>query len=250
MDNRTQKIPDSVPRAIRRRSENGHLPVINTGRPFGHIDPQVRAIDFAAWICSCGMEIILDGKYIYKNYPDPRICTLMRDTVRDCRMQVLYEAQDGKLLTDGANSAHEIAVIEINRLKEKGCMSQDIGSMEVPSSIKFVTFDGPGCRRDEFIHRATPYFACTERAYTMLELVPKGFSKATGMDLLLQYLHLPREDTLVIGDSTNDLPMFSAAAHTVCMGEDMEELKQEAEYVTDTVLEDGIEKALQHYHLI
>ena len=49
------------------------------------------------------------------------------------------------------------------------------------------------------------------------------------------------------GDSTNDLPMFQTAAHSVCMGSGMEEAKQAAEYVTAPLLEDGVEKAMKHY---
>ena len=48
----------------------------------------------------------------------------------------------------------------------------------------------------------------------------------------------------------NDLPMFSMAKHKVCMSNGMEELKIQADFITDTVLNDGIEKALLHYHLI
>lgn len=44
--------------------------------------------------------------------------------------------------------------------------------------------------------------------------------------------------------------MFRAAAHTVCLGGGMEEVKAVAEYVTAPVMEDGIEKALAHFGLI
>ena len=67
---------------------------------------------------------------------------------------------------------------------------------------------------------------------------------------LLKHLGIPKEQTLAIGDSTNDIPMFEVAEHTVCMGNGMEELKDRAEYITASVLEDGIEKALRHYGLI
>ena len=84
----------------------------------------------------------------------------------------------------------------------------------------------------------------------MYELVLKGYSKAAGMQRILDYLNVDPQHTYAIGDSTNDLPMFRLAAHTVCMGGGTEEVKQCVEYVTAPVLEDGIEKALQHYGLI
>ncbi len=84
----------------------------------------------------------------------------------------------------------------------------------------------------------------------MIELILKGCSKAGGMERILRELGAAREDTLAIGDSTNDLPMFQFAGHTACMGGGMAELKAQSEFITDTVLNDGIEKALQHYGLI
>ena len=82
------------------------------------------------------------------------------------------------------------------------------------------------------------------------ELVLKGFSKAGGMETILNRLGADREQTMAIGDSTNDLPMFALAAHSVCLGNGAEEAKAVCEYVTADVMDDGIEKALIHYGLI
>lgn len=43
---------------------------------------------------------------------------------------------------------------------------------------------------------------------------------------------------------------FDIAAHTVCLGGGMEEVKAVAEYVTAPVMENGIEKALAHFGLL
>ena len=250
VDDRTQKIPASTGEAVARLREKGHIPVVNTGRPYSHIDPRVRNMAFAGYVCGCGMEVILNEQYLYQNYPDTALCTFIRDTVRDCRMQVLYEAQGGAILTDGELSTHKFEVMEVNRMQKKGFPVMEIDSLGKPTFIKLVTFDGPGCRREEFKAKMEPYYTCIERGYTMLELVKKGCTKAKGMEILMDHLGISREETLAIGDSTNDLPMFSMAKHTVCMGGGMEELKAQAEYITAPVLEDGIFKALSHYGLI
>ena len=84
----------------------------------------------------------------------------------------------------------------------------------------------------------------------MVEYVLKGCSKAGGIHMVLRTTGCPREQCLAIGDSTNDLPMFQAAGHTVCMGNGMAELKEKAEYITAGVMEGGIAQALAHYGLI
>lgn len=250
VDDRTQIIPQSVRGAITALAERGHIPVINTGRPYSHIDPRIRQMDFAGYVCGCGMEVILNGKTIYQNFPDTALCTFVRDRVRALKMQVLYEAEGGTILTDGSLSTNRFEIMECRRMEKKGFPVREIDSLQEPKFIKLVTFDGEGSRHEEFKKQMEPYFTCIERGYTMLELVKKGCTKAKGMDILLSHLNVSREDTLAIGDSTNDLPMFESAGHTVCMGGGMEQLKEKAEYITDTVLEDGIEKALRHYGLI
>ena len=44
--------------------------------------------------------------------------------------------------------------------------------------------------------------------------------------------------------------MFRIAAHTACLGGGMEDLKAVSEFVTAPVLEDGIQKALEHFGLL
>ena len=84
----------------------------------------------------------------------------------------------------------------------------------------------------------------------MYELVLKGFTKAAGMQRILEHLGAALQDTCAIGDSTNDIPMFRFAAHSACLGGGSEPARQAAEFVTAPVLEDGIEKALVHFGLI
>ena len=121
---------------------------------------------------------------------------------------------------------------------------------EHPRFMKFLTWDAPGCRRQEFLTAMEPWFTAIDRKNTAVEYVKKGCSKAGGMELLLKALGVSREDSLAIGDSTNDLSMFRTAGHTVCMGGGAEELKALSDYVTAPVMEDGIAKALKHFGLV
>lgn len=250
VDEETQLIPESTVRAVEKLKDRGHIAVVNTGRPLSHIDPRVRAMAFSGWVCGCGMEVSLNGQWLYRNAPDPELCRYVLRSVRECGMQVLFETEDGAILTDGEHSVHPTAILEVTRMRSKGFEIIEIDDLPQPKFMKLVTYDWPGCKREEFIRRMEPYFTCIDRGSTMIELVRKGCSKAAGMEALLHHLGVPKEQTVAIGDSTNDLPMFGVAGHTVCLGGGMEELKAEAEYITDTVMNDGIEKALIHFGLI
>lgn len=249
VDEQTQIIPESAVRAVEALGKNGHLAVVNTGRPFGHIDPRVRKMAFGGWICGCGMEIYLNGQWLRRCYPDKALCRYVVESVRECGVSVMYEDRDS-LYLDGRWSYGPGDQEEAERLRRKGLPVLEMSELPEPTFMKFITHDLPGCDREVFLSRMEPYFTCIERGNSMVEYVLKGNSKAGGMEILLSTLGIDQENTLAIGDSTNDLPMFAAAHHTVCMGGGMEELKAKAEFITASVLDDGIEKALKHFELI
>lgn len=250
VDEETQAIPESTIRAVEQLKKNGHIAVVNTGRPFAHIDPRVRAMDFSGWVCSCGMELWLNGTCVRRDFPSLELCCYVRDSVRECGMDVLYETVDGAILTDHPHSSHPVAVLEVDRMRAKGFAISQIDDRIDPTFVKGMAYGAPNCDREEFLRRMEPYFTCIDRGNTLIEFVLKGCSKAGGMKDLLTILNCPREQTLAIGDSTNDLTMFAAAGHTVCMGGGAAEVKAAVEYVTANVMDDGIEKALRHFGLI
>ena len=210
IDDKTHKIPASAVGAVERLVEQGHIPIINTGRPFYQVDKRVMGMAFRGFACGCGMEVRLDGKHSY----------------------------------------HPIMSREVERLQKAGHPIHQLAEEGQPDFVKFVTFAGEGGDVAGFKGEMGADYTIIDRENGMYELVLKGFSKAAGMERILSRLGADPEDTLAIGDSTNDLPMFALAKHTVCMGGGMEEVKAMCEYVTDTVMNDGIEKALKHYGLI
>ncbi len=111
IDDDTQIIPQSAKDAVSQLRKNGHIPVVNTGRPYSHVDPRIKAMDFAGFICACGMEILLEGQWLVRRRPKPEICRQIRQAVQDCNMQVLFEADDG-MVRDGEYSSCAIACKE------------------------------------------------------------------------------------------------------------------------------------------
>lgn len=52
-------------------------------------------------------------------------------------------------------------------------------------------------------------FTIIHREGDFMEVVPKGFNKATGIQKICEILGVSHEDTYSFGDSTNDLDMLS-----------------------------------------
>ncbi|MFK4146171.1 HAD family hydrolase [Streptomyces sp. NPDC004065] len=79
----------------------------------------------------------------------------------------------------------------------------------------------------------------------VVELLPLGLSKATGLSLAARRLGLGPRDTLAFGDMPNDIPMFAWASRGVAMANAHRELKAVADEVTASNEEDGIAVVLE-----
>lgn len=250
IDEQSQLIPPSAVRAIERLTQNGHVAVVNTGRPYGHIDPRIYTMAFNAYVCACGMEVRYQGKRVHYAYPNGAKRAFAMAAVEKFGMLPIYEDSDRTVIMDSRKAGHPYIQKEILCMGRKGCNVLDAAKLSDFSFQKFVTFDGEESHREAFIAEIQKEYDVIVREESLLEMVMPGASKASGMQILLDVLGASREDTLAIGDSNNDLPMFHFARHSASMGAGSEELKTISEFVTAPVMEDGLEKALQHFGLI
>lgn len=249
VDEATQIIPVSAIEAIRKLAAAGHIPVVNTGRPYSHVDRRIRELPFAGFICAGGQEILLQGRWLKKQTVPMQWLPEIIQLVRKNGLQVVYEA-DGGFYLDGENSAHHPEIqIQSDLVRRNGCFVRDVSDGITHPVVKFCTFDAPGCDRLAFVEQIQERFEYINRR-GMAEFILKGNSKAAGMEAVLSALNCPREQTMAFGDSGNDLPMLGAVAIGICMGNGVQEAKETADFVTKTVLEDGIAYALKHYKMI
>jgi hydroxymethylpyrimidine pyrophosphatase-like HAD family hydrolase len=72
-----------------------------------------------------------------------------------------------------------------------------------------------------------------------LDLAPKGVNKASGLRYVARELGVDAADVLAIGDGRNDLEMLRWAGRGVAMGQAIEEVKEAADAVTDSVYDEG-----------
>ena len=69
----------------------------------------------------------------------------------------------------------------------------------------------------------------------IVEIVPKGVSKANGLAMLLKKLKIKNDEIAVIGDSFNDIPMLEMTPHSYVMSRAHNDVKQKANKVVDHV---------------
>lgn len=86
------------------------------------------------------------------------------------------------------------------------------------------------------IYRSAPFF---------IEVMADGIDKAYSLRALLDTLQIAQEELIAFGDGYNDLSMIEYAGMGVAMANAVEEVKQKANYITDSNDEEGIAKYLE-----
>ena len=123
----------------------------------------------------------------------------------------------------------------------------------------YGTFEGEKCSyfRDHNVD-FHPHYGFMITAFDLAPYMAHEFTwdhvenpdKGTVLTYVADHLNISTDDCYAFGDSNNDISMFKAAGHGIAMGNACDELKEIAEYVTDSVNDDGIYHAFKHYHLI
>ena len=93
---------------------------------------------------------------------------------------------------------------------------------------------------DLYIVKSTPYF---------LEFSNPEASKKCAVEFLQNYWELKKEEILTIGDQNNDIALLQAGGLKIAMGNATDELKEIADYITESVYEDGFVKAMEKFCL-
>ncbi|TYR80834.1 HAD family phosphatase [Priestia megaterium] len=90
------------------------------------------------------------------------------------------------------------------------------------------------------VMRSKPYF---------LEFTEVGVTKGTSLNFLIQQLGITRDEVIAMGDSYNDLAMIEFAGLGVAMGNAPDDIKEKANYITDTNMNDGVAKVVEEFVL-
>ncbi|CAI0409537.1 unnamed protein product [Linum tenue] len=81
----------------------------------------------------------------------------------------------------------------------------------------------------------------------MLEIVPVGTSKGSGIQILLDHLGVKAEEIMAIGDGENDIEMLQLAALGIALSNGVEKTKAVADVIGVSNDEDGVADAIYRY---
>ena len=239
-------IPESAVTGIRRARGKGHLMFINTGRCFQNVEMRFREVGFDGYVCGCGLNIYCEGQELLY-VPMPRY--VKEEVLAQARftgVEILFESRTGVAYDLTRPLRNKEAVSLYNSFVERG---YDLSIAPEDTDFvadKFVIWFHEQAQLEEFRKVSDRYFTCIDRGGFFREFVPHGYSKATGLQFVLDHYGLALEDAYGFGDSNNDLAMLQYLKNSVVMGSaDSKELLASAFFVTEPASRDGIYHALE-----
>ncbi|KWU54064.1 Cof-type HAD-IIB family hydrolase [Priestia megaterium] len=92
-------------------------------------------------------------------------------------------------------------------------------------------------------------FEISNSSLTNLEINALGINKAKGIMTVCERLGISMDEVIAMGDSLNDMAMIEAAGCGIAMGNAQEAVKEAADWVTDTNVNNGVAKAISQWVL-
>lgn len=243
----SHQIPPSTILALTQAKANGHKVFIATGRP------PIIITNLGA------IEHLIDG-YVTTN---GALC-FVGDEVVSCKHIPADEAR--LVVEDSIEKNYGVIVIgekDVAVLDPKGDVDMifrqhlAVENLNLAKPVEYVL--------QQRIMQITPFFdkdyeqklmqrlpGCTSGRWhpAFTDITALGADKGEGVLAMARHLGFDPKYTMAFGDGGNDTSMIRTAGVGVAMGNAIDDLKKEADFVTTSVDEDGILNALRHYGLI
>lgn len=241
---RTHSVPESARLAIHRLRECGIKVFIATGRLLCHTDA-VGDLEVDGYVTvNGGCCLTASGEIIYEQaFPQQLL-----DKVFELQEQYGFQSAvmtQKNMYIDHISPAVKTIADMINIYPEVADVRQVAATQPVLQMCPYV---GPELEQEIMPH--LPECVQSRWIDLFMDINLKGIDKAVGARKVMEYYGLTMDEAMAFGDGGNDLALVRAVAVGVAMGNACDELKAEADYVTSSVDEDGVQRALEYFELI
>ncbi|MCC8251170.1 HAD family hydrolase [Saccharothrix luteola] len=240
-----EDVAPAVRAAIGRAVDHGAHVVLSTGRSLvgtrpiiddlGLRDTTAICSNGAVWWDTTTREVIRKVEFD----PGPsveRLRALLPDSVFAVELTGVGNLSFGRF-PDGDlwGEVREVSYGELVATATSRLVMRWVGRTPEELALRMLDVDLPGVT------------ASCDHNEPWLTLSPPGVTKGAALEDLRAKLGVPEEDTLAIGDGSNDVEMLRWAAHGVAMGQAPVAVREVADAVTGTILDDGAAAVLDRY---
>ena len=251
----SEEITPRTRAAVTAAVESGTRFVLATGRPPRWVQPVVDALGFAP------IAVCANGAVLYDPATDRIVSarTLSSEQLRrlaEIATRVIPGA--GLAVERVGESAHDAATPQFVSSPgyEHAWLNPDNTEVSLEDllsapAIKLLIRKA-GARSGEMVDALAGYVGdLGDLTYStdngLVEVVPRGISKATGIEEVARPLGIRPEGVVTFGDMPNDVPMLQWAGLGVAMGNAHPEALAAADEVTTTNADDGVARVLERW---
>lgn len=240
-------ILESTKKGIRLLLENGHIPVICTGRTRSMISKELTELGFLGIIAGAGTYVEYEGKEIHHSVLKAKSDNEFLKLLKEHNIHYLVEGPE-YVYFDPADKSAKYEVVKGVVQSFDASKVKPLPEGEYIYNKYVISYSNP-----DDIKNIMPYLEehfdliCHE---DFIELAQKGYNKAVGISKMIEYLNINKKNTYAFGDSTNDIEMLEFVEYGIAMGNSYPAVLEIAKYKTKSILEDGIYFGLKEFNLI
>lgn len=254
--NSEKEISPENERVLKHLHENGTRVILCTGRPLAAIQHLVKQLELTQ---PEDYSITFNGGLVQNNLTQE---VLAHTTLTKDEVAVLYQdAVDRHYPLDVLGPTSVYSLVELGKSDYESFMSNmlpfsDINFADLPAAETFgkvVSSAEPQlitATRAGLPQNVLDNFHVVPSRAGLLEFLPSGVNKASGLSKLLAYFGENMDNLMTFGDQENDLEMLQAAKIGVAMGNAIPLIKEAANEETLDNNADGVAVYLKKYFKI
>lgn len=234
---KTHRVSDGTVRAFKRLHSAGVRTFISSGRPLVLIPPM--PVSFEGHITMNGGLVFTKDTTLLSNPIADEDKQRWLDFAATHNIATMLFTADSMM---GAQ-VNDIAMRLRDQLEFEMPPIVDIDEMRRHEAYQIIAIMPP--ELDSTVAGLMPHSRLPRWTPVFTDIVASGNSKARGMEAICKHFGIAQEETIAFGDGGNDLEMLRWAGIGIAMGNAAPEVKAEADMVTTSVDEEGIEKAIE-----
>lgn len=249
--------PDSAIHALKEARKKGCRIFLCTGRSLAEAKTYLH-YDVDGFIFGAGSMVYAEGKRIYDHPIKKEDVTWIKHKIQELGMGYSLEGSAGAYCDKKGYEAvlwyysggETDPAIQLERAQANCMYEEKYGNEDSDAIYKVCGFGQDWDRQYPPLEKAlfSPYILTKsmdlkDRHFCIGEVSDGSITKETGIEKILEYYHASKDEAMGIGDSDNDIPMFRACGLGIAMGNGTEGIKEQAQYITTDILEDGVYNA-------
>lgn len=243
-----QEPSEKTKDAIKKLRDKGYLTVLATGRPKSFLTKGLLDLGLHGYITSNGTYIEINDNIILNDIIAIETLKELVDYCRENQIEFILEGQEksyfnnlkegvGKELLEGFS-------LPTDNITDQWTIE------EAPTSKIVVVDNGQDSFKELFNKFGQNFTFMKHPGLSSYDMYRKNYTKAYGIDYLIEKLGIDKSKTYAFGDGENDIEMFQTVNCGIAMGGSHENLLPHSKRTTESVKNEGIYKALIDMGLI